>query len=30
VKAGVWNLTIEAYKDDERLFRSRNQLRLVR
>lgn len=30
VKAGVWNLTIEAYKGDERLFRSRNQLRLVR
>ncbi len=30
VKAGMWNLTIEAYKGDERLFRSRNQLRLVR
>lgn len=30
VKAGMWNLTIEAYKGNERLFMSRNQLRLVR
>jgi len=30
VKAGMWNLTIEAYRGDERLFMSRNQLRLVR
>lgn len=30
VKAGMWSLTIEAYKGSERLFMSRNQLRLVR
>ncbi|MBS1180864.1 MAG: FixH protein [Proteobacteria bacterium] len=30
VKAGMWNLTIEAYRGGERLFMSRNQLRLVR
>lgn len=30
VKSGVWNLIIEAYRGDERLFMSRNQLRLVR
>jgi nitrogen fixation protein FixH len=30
VKDGMWDLTIEAYKGSERLFLSRNQLRLVR
>lgn len=30
VQAGMWSLTIEAYKGNERLFMSRNQLRLVR
>jgi nitrogen fixation protein FixH len=30
VKAGMWNLAIEAYRGSERLFMSRNQLRLVR
>ncbi len=30
VKAGMWNLTIAAYRGDERLFMSRNQLRLAR
>ena len=30
VKAGMWSLTIEAYKGSERMFMSRNQLRLVR
>lgn len=30
VKDGMWDLTIEAYKGGERLFLSRNQLRLVR
>lgn len=30
VKAGMWNLTIEAYKGEDRLFMSRNQLRLIR
>ena len=30
VKAGMWNLTIEAYRGEERLFMSRNQLRLIR
>lgn len=30
VKDGMWSLTIEAYKGSERLFMSRNQLRLVR
>lgn len=30
VKDGMWSLTIEAYKGTERLFLSRNQLRLVR
>lgn len=29
VKDGMWDLTIEAYKASERLFLSRNQLRLV-
>lgn len=30
VQAGMWSLTIEAYKGNERLFMSRNLLRLVR
>lgn len=30
VKAGMWSLTIEAYQGGQRMFMSRNQLRLVR
>ncbi|WP_370675678.1 FixH family protein [Pleomorphomonas sp. PLEO] len=30
VQAGMWELTIEAYKGNERMFLSHNQLRLVR
>lgn len=30
VKAGLWDLTIEAYRGNERLFMSRNRLHLIR